>query len=170
MEVERRERFMDDSILDTIKKMNGVTADYTVYDTDFIVFINGAMMTLNQLGVGPKEGFTISGRSETWDDFLPSDSFLDGVKQYIFLHVKMLFDPPQSSIAMEAYKQQKEEMGWRLKEQAEYYSPEGPKPGYWQQVEEEEKAAKESLDDGDECGPFWIVRLVANEVTDGGDG
>jgi len=112
---------MDDSILVTIKKLLGLDANYTPFDTDIIVFINGAMMVLQQLGVGPDTGYTITDSSQTWTEFLPSDVMLEAVKHYIFLYVRMVFDPPTSSVVMEAMNKQRAELEWRLREQVEFY-------------------------------------------------
>lgn len=127
---------MDASILNTIKKLLGLDISYTPFDTDIIVFINSAMMVLQQLGVGPLEGFTITGPKETWADFLPSDTMLDGAKQYIYLSVKMVFDPPASSTILDAYQKLKSEIEWRLREQAEFYPGDGSRPGYYEKAEE----------------------------------
>lgn len=124
---------MDSSILNTIKKLIGLDVDYTPFDEDIKVFINGAMMVLQQLGVGPLKGFTVTDFTQTWGDFLPSDTMLDGVKQYIFLYVKMAFDPPASSVVMDALKSQKQELEWRLREQAEFFPGDGSRPGYYEQ-------------------------------------
>lgn len=126
---------MDDSILITIKKLIGLDGNYTPFDTDIIVFINSAMMTLQQLGVGPLAGFTVSDYSQKWTDFLPSDIMLDGAKQYVYLCVKMAFDPPASSVVMEAYEKQKAELEWRLREQAEFYPGDGSRKGYWERLD-----------------------------------
>lgn len=123
---------MDDSILATIKKMLGLDDSYDAFNTDIIVFINSAMMTLQQIGVGPLAGFTVTDMSQTWSEFLPSDIMLEGVKTYIYLSVKMAFDPPTSSFVMDAMKQQKEELEWRLREQAEFYPGDGSRKGYWE--------------------------------------
>ena len=128
----------DDSILLTIKKMLGMEMDYCAFDTDIIVFINSAMMTLQQLGVGPEQGFVVTGLNEMWSDFIPSDTMLEGVKSYIFLCVKMVFDPPTSSFVMESMKAQKEELEWRLREQAEFYPGDGSRKGYWETLDEAE--------------------------------
>ena len=112
---------MEESILATIKKMLGLDDNYTPFDTDVKVFLNSAMMTLQQLGVGPVNGFIVNDYSEKWSDFLPSDKMLEAVKAYLYVCVKMAFDPPTSSFVMDALKQQKEEFEWRLKEQAEFY-------------------------------------------------
>lgn len=131
---------MEESILITIKHLLGITEDYDAFDIDVITFINSAFMTLQQLGVGPANGFTISGDNESWSDFLPTDKMLEGVKQYIFLRVKMVFDPPANSFVMEAMKQQKEELEWRLREQAEFYPGDDTGLGYWQKKETAESS------------------------------
>lgn len=123
---------MEDSILATIKKMLGLDPNYDAFDTDVIVFINTALMTLQQIGVGPVNGFTLTGMDQTWEEFLPSDKMLEGAKTYIYLSVKMMFDPPTSSFVMDAMKQQKEELEWRLREQAEFYPGDGSTKGYWE--------------------------------------
>ena len=135
---------MGDSILATTKKMLGLDESYPAFDTDIVVFINSALMTLQQLGVGPKNGFTVTDLSQKWADFLPSDTMLEGAKTYIYLCVKMLFDPPGSSYVMDAMKQQREELEWRLREQSEFYPGDGSRKGYWQNEDSEEAS------DGDE--------------------
>lgn len=110
---------MEESILMTIKKMLGLEAGYSSFDTDIIVLINSALMTLTQADVGPKEGFKITGMSESWSDFLTNEVMLEAAKQYIYMKVRMIFDPPSSSIVMDALKTQSEELLWRLITQAE---------------------------------------------------
>lgn len=105
---------MDASILNTIKKMLGLEADYTPFDTDIMIHINSALMVLRQLGVGPDSGFAITGPNETWSDFIGTDQTLEALKAYIYLRVKSVFDPPQSSVAMEAMQNQIDEYTWRL--------------------------------------------------------
>lgn len=109
----------NNSILYTIKKMLGLEEDYTPFDQDVIVHINSALMTLTQLNVGPKTGFMITGYEEEWDDFLTNSVMLGAAKNYVYLKVRMLFDPPSNSFVMEALKQQAEEIGWRLNVMAE---------------------------------------------------
>lgn len=112
---------MDDSILVTIKKMLGLEDEYTPFDTEVKVFLNSALMTLQQIGVGPKDGLTISGYSEKWGDLLPTGKMMEAAKTYLYLSVKMAFDPPGNSFLMDAMKEQKEELEWRLREQSEFY-------------------------------------------------
>lgn len=108
-----------DSILVSIKKMLGLDDDYTPFDTDVLIHINTAFMTLCQMGIGPKEGFAVTDDSQTWDDFLTNKVMLGGVKTWVYLQVKMLFDPPANSFVMDAYKTQAEQILWRLNVQAE---------------------------------------------------
>lgn len=103
-----------DSILNSIKKLLGITEEYTHFDPDLILHINSAFMILNQLGVGPETGFYISDNSKTWDEYVSEEENLEAVKTYVHLKVKLMFDPPQSSIVMESMKQMISELEWRL--------------------------------------------------------
>lgn len=106
---------MEESILNTIKKMLGPDPEYEVFDTDLVVHINTALSTLTQLGVGPAKGFRITGSTETWSDFIGSGVVdLESVKTYIYCKVKMIFDPPSSSFVMKAMQDTCDEIGWRL--------------------------------------------------------
>jgi hypothetical protein len=105
------------SILNSIKKLFGPDAEYTHFDPDLILHINSVFSTLTQLGVGPKQGFSITGVSETWDDFfngIPDVNSLSMVKSYVYLKVRLLFDPPASSAAIESINRQISEYEWRL--------------------------------------------------------
>lgn len=105
---------MEDSILRSIKGLLGPDDDYNVFDQDIIIFINAAFSTLTQLGLGPSNGFRITGYNETWQDFLGDASDLESVKTYIFMKVKMVFDPPTSSFVLSAYQEACKEYEWRL--------------------------------------------------------
>ena len=104
------------SILRTIRQMIGPTASYEVYDTDLIVHINSAFSRLCQNGVGPSTPFKIYDETATWDDFMTDTIMSDDIKQYIYLSVKLVFDPPESSIVLNAYKEQKDMLEWTLRE------------------------------------------------------
>ena len=103
-----------DSILISIQKLLGITEQYENFDQDIIMHINSAFMILNQLGVGPKSGFSINDKSSTWNEFIPESSNLEAVKTYVHLKVKLMFDPPLSSTVIEAIKSQINELEWRL--------------------------------------------------------
>jgi hypothetical protein len=108
-----------DSILDSTKKTLNLAPDYTAFDEDIIMHINSAFSTLNQLGVGPAEGFMIEDKDPTWDTFLGSDPRLNHVKSYVFLRVKLLFDPPSTGFHTTAIQKQIEELEWRMNVQRE---------------------------------------------------
>lgn len=103
-----------ESILTSIKKLLGITEEYGHFDADLIIDINSVLSTLNQIGVGPSEGFAITTKEETWDQFLPSDPRLNFVKSYVHLKVRLLFDPPLSSAVIEAINRQISELEWRI--------------------------------------------------------
>ena len=104
-----------ESILTSIKKLLGVTEEYTHYDADIIIHINTVFGTLTQLGVGPSEGFRIEDETTEWADYIPGNSLLyESVKSYMFLKVKLLFDPPLSGTVLQSYDRQISELEWRL--------------------------------------------------------
>lgn len=102
------------SILNTIKKLLGPTKVYDHFDTDIIVHINSAFSSLTQLGVGPQDGFFIKDETDLWTDFIQDDKRLEFVKTYIYLKVKLVFDPPLSSSVLDAMNRQINELEWRL--------------------------------------------------------
>lgn len=110
---------MEESILISIKKLLGIAADYTNFDTDIIIHINSAFMILNQLGLGPKEGFSIENDKNIWSEFVQDMDKFSAVKTYVYLKVKMVFDPPLGSAVMESMKQSINELEWRLNVQSE---------------------------------------------------
>lgn len=109
-----------ESILQSIKKLLGMTEDYIAFDADIIIHINSIFMILNKLGVGPANGFSISDENAVWFDYLLEDNKnFEAVKIYIYLKTRMVFDPPVSSAVMEAMKQMISELEWRLNVEAE---------------------------------------------------
>lgn len=103
-----------ESILTSIKKLLGIAEEYEHFDADLIMHINSVFVILTQLGVGPSEGFSISDKYSTWDEFIEDDPRLEMVKSYIYMKVKLLFDPPTSSAVMEATNRLTSELEWRL--------------------------------------------------------
>lgn len=110
---------MEESILTSIKKLLGIAEEYTHFDTDIMIHINTAIMTLNQLGVGPEEGFRVTSDADSWSDFIEDDDYLDAAKTYVYLKVKLVFDPPLSGSVMEAMKESIKEYEWRLNVKAD---------------------------------------------------
>lgn len=103
-----------ESILTSIKKLLGIAEEYEHFDADLILNINSVLAILTQLGVGPEDGFSISDKYATWSDFLPESSKWELVKSYVHLKVKLLFDPPLSSAAMESINNLAKELEWRI--------------------------------------------------------
>lgn len=101
-----------DSILTSIKKLLGIEEDYTHFDNDLIVMINSVLSVLVQLGVGIP-GYAITDKSDNWEDFFDSEVPFEAVKSYVYLRVKLMFDPPQSSAAIESMTQMAKEYEWR---------------------------------------------------------
>lgn len=108
-----------ESILTSIKKMLGISEEYTHFDEDLIMHINSALAVLCQLGVGPSEGFFITNKSAVWSDFVPDLSKLQFIKTYVYQKVKLLFDPPQSASAIEALNRSISELEWRINAQVD---------------------------------------------------
>lgn len=110
-----------ESILTSIKKMLGITEEYKQFDTDIIIHINTVLMTLNQIGIGPIDGYAISSDLETWNDFVGSEhkGHVEAIKTYVYIKVKLVFDPPSGSSILEAFKNTANELEWRLNVQKE---------------------------------------------------
>lgn len=102
-----------ESILDSIKIMLGNSVDDTNFDTELIIFINGALSIINKLGVGPT-GYKISNSSNTWDEFLGDRTDLEEVKTNVYLRVRLAFDPPQNSFLVTSIKEQIMESTWYI--------------------------------------------------------
>jgi hypothetical protein len=103
-----------ESILDSIKLLLGISADDTTFDTDVIIHINTVMADLYQLGIGPPEGFTIQDKNSKWSDLLGADKRLESVKTYVYIEVKLVFDPPQSSALIESLKRTSDKLAFRI--------------------------------------------------------
>jgi len=108
-----------DSILTSVKKMLGISAEDSTFDIDIILHINSALMVLSQLGVGPTTGFFISDNTKTWVDLIGDRVDLEAIKSYIYLKVRLLFDPPSSSFVLDSIQKQITEFEWRLNIQVE---------------------------------------------------
>lgn len=125
---------METSILTSTKKILGLAGDYTEFDLDVITHINSAFSTLTQLGVGPAEGFSIEDETSDWSDFVDTDDDpqFNQIKSYVYLRVRMLFDPPTTSFMLDAMNKQIEKMEWSLnvhREETDWTDPD-PKPSY----------------------------------------
>ena len=108
-----------ESILNSIKKLLGLNEEQTDFDTDIIIHINSVFSILNQIGVGPEDGFRIEDESLVWEDFIQDNKKLNDVKTFMYLKVKMMFDPPLSSAVIKAYEGIIDELTFRLNVTAE---------------------------------------------------
>lgn len=114
------------SILDDVKKMLGLGEWDEAFDAEILMHINSVFMTLNQLGVGPPEGYTVRDRANTWDDFVGDRQDIEAVKSYTYLKVRLLFDPPSSSFVLESIKSMASEFEFRLNVQVDRRDSDGP--------------------------------------------
>ena len=103
-----------DSILTSIKTLLSIPEECTDFDNELIVHINSVFMILNQIGIGPEEGYFITSSEQYWSDFLGEAKNVEAVKSYVHLKVRMVFDPPTSSHVLEAMNRQASEYEWRL--------------------------------------------------------
>lgn len=103
-----------DSILNDVKKYLGLDYTYTIFDQELILLINSVFMILTQMGVGPENGYRITGSTNTWIQFTEDDLLLEAVKVYIPLKVKLMWDTPQNSSVTAQLQQIISELEWRL--------------------------------------------------------
>jgi len=116
------------SILIDVKKTLGIDQAYGAFDLDILMHINTAFATLNQLGIGPVDGFMIEDETPEWDAFLGDDLKLNSVKTYIYLSVRLVFDPPTTSYLIDSLRNQLNELTWRINTYREGSAWEDPDP------------------------------------------
>lgn len=107
------------TIMSEIKSMVGPDASYGAFDVDLKVTINSALQTLNEIGVGLTDGFKISTGNETWEEFIGNRTDLESIKEYVYLRVRLVFDPPTSSFVLQSFKDLIKELEWRLEVRAD---------------------------------------------------
>lgn len=107
-----------DSILDTTKLLLGIEPDDDSYDVELITHINSMFFVLQQLGVGPVTGFAITDNTQVWSEFI-EEELINGVKTYMGMRVKLLFDTPATGPLTTALENQVAQMEWRLNMQME---------------------------------------------------
>jgi hypothetical protein len=118
---------MGTSILTSTKKLLGIDEAYTHFDLDVITSINSCLATLNQIGVGPVEGFSIEDATAEWEDFVGEDSRMNLVRSYVYMKTRVVFDPPTTGFFLTALQDQIKEAEWRLNmfSEVDNYAP-GP--------------------------------------------
>lgn len=104
----------DNSILNNIKKLLGMPLDYNPFDQDIVIHINSVFSTLNQMGVGPSNNFQITDSSTTWDEYAEDEGVLNIIKSYVYLKVRLLFDPPANATIIESINNQIKELEYRM--------------------------------------------------------
>ena len=109
---------MDESILTSIKKLLGLTEDYTAFDQQITMHINAVILILKQIGVCEK-AYTVTDKTDTWSEFLSKDKDFEAVKSYMYMKVRMLFDPPTTTVVADSMNRMISELEWRLNVEAE---------------------------------------------------
>lgn len=112
---------MEENILNSIKKLLGIPEDYTAFDQDIMIHINSVFMILSELGVGPSNGYSLKDGTEKWGNFISDDENLEGIKTYVYMKVKTIFDPPLNSAVLASMKELISEFEWRINNEAEGY-------------------------------------------------
>lgn len=107
------------SVLKTVKSALGVGTDYAPFDAELIVHINSVFSTLHQLGVGPKTPYMIFDDNNKWSEFIQDNDAIHSVKTYVYARVRLIFDPPTTSFAINAFENLCKELEWRLRVQGE---------------------------------------------------
>lgn len=110
---------IEESILLSVKKSLGLPPEVDQFDPDLIMLINSVLNFLTQLGVGPVKGFEITSRDDVWDDFLDGDKHLNMIKSYVFMKVKLVFDPPTIGSVLSAYQETVKEYEGRISYQTD---------------------------------------------------
>lgn len=108
------EKFKMDSILTSVKKIIGISEEDESFDTDLIIHINSVLMILNQLGVGPEDGFSITDKSAVWTDVIGDNKLIEAIKTFVGLKVRLIFDPPTSSAVLDSINKTISELEWRI--------------------------------------------------------
>lgn len=104
----------DSSILNDIKKLLGSNENCTSFDTDIVIFVNGILATISQVGVKSNDVLQIIDGDDTWEDLFGNDERLNFIQNYIFIKAKLLFDPPTSSAVIQSFENQAKELEWRI--------------------------------------------------------
>ena len=107
------------SILTSVKSALGIAESDTSFDADLVMHINSVLADLNDFGVGPNAGFAIADKTAVWADFTGDLVLLNTTKSYLYLRVRLLFDPPETGPANQAFQAQIDQMAWRLQTRVE---------------------------------------------------
>jgi len=101
-------------ILVSVKKVLNLPEADTSFDVDITMHINSALARLNQLGIGPAEGFMIEDDTDTWDAFIGGDPRWSQIRTYVYMSVRLVFDTPSTPYALASMEKQIEKLEWLL--------------------------------------------------------
>lgn len=110
---------MNENILGSIRHATGLGDEHVFFDPDLVMHINSVFDILHQLGIGPSGGFKLETGEELWSEFLGDSETLEMVKTYMYISVKLVFDPPQNSFLVKQLEDTKKEYEWRMNVGAE---------------------------------------------------
>ena len=120
---------IDDSILLSIKKMLGMEPEFTQFDSDIILHINTIIQVLYQIGLDIPDGFTVIDQNNLWTEYIKDPRYTkitSLIKQYIFLRVRMMFDPPSLQTLSTSIQESNKETQWRISQWINYYEQNDP--------------------------------------------
>lgn len=116
---------VEDSILLSIKKLLGMEPEeFDQYDVDITLHINTVIETLNQIGVDMPDGFSVTDKTVLWSDYLNRAKYSqikDSIKSYIYMKVRLVFDPPTNTSLINAINESVKELEWRIRQWVEFY-------------------------------------------------
>lgn len=107
------------SILLTVKKSIGPSAEYPDFRQELLNWINNTLAVLCDIGVGPKDGFLVTDETQTWADFVEPIPKWSTVITFVCSKAKLNFDPPVNGSSLQALKESVDEDEWRLNFRAE---------------------------------------------------
>lgn len=110
---------MEQSILQSVKKLCGIVPEYTAFDDQIMIYINTTFSYLHQFGIGPEEGFEVTSET-TWDNVI-TEPRLNMIKNYVSMKVQLMFNPPQSSFALKAIQEECDKLEWRITSEVACY-------------------------------------------------
>jgi len=103
----------EDRILVLTKNNLNINEEDDAFDQELITHINSVFFELNQLGVGPQQGFLLETGEELWSTFM-GEHKIEAVKELMRIRVKLLFDPPTQSYVLDNLEKQAQRLEWRL--------------------------------------------------------
>jgi hypothetical protein len=110
---------VDENILDSVKTYLGIAADELGFDAEILMLINSAFSTLADVNISAMPTTMVTDNTLEWSAVPMDDGQLGNVKLYVFIEVKLAFDPPQLPAVLSSFSERKQELVWRINERAE---------------------------------------------------